>query len=284
MKIAITGASGELGRLIVNRLLTKIPAEQIVALARTPEKLDDLNIEVRKANYDLPETLTAALNGLDTLMFISGSEVGQRVEQHKNIIKAAQIAGIQYIVYTSLLHADDSILSLAGEHRETEKLLKDSGITTTILRNGWYTENYTDSIGFALANGAFLGSAKQGRISSAPRSDYADAAVTVLTTEGHDGKIYELAGDDSYTLSELAQEISKQTNLEIPYTDLSPADYTEVLIKAGLPEPLPEILPSFDVDASKDALFDDSRELSKLIGRPTTSMKESVARVLSAIK
>lgn len=217
-------------------------------------------------------------------MFISGSEVGQRVEQHKNIIKAAQTAGIQYIVYMSLLHADDSVLSLAGAHRETEKLLKDSGITTTILRNGWYTENYTCSIGFALANGAFLGSEKQGRIASAPPSDYADAAVTVLTTESHDGKIYELAGDEAYTLSELAQEISKQTNLEIPYTDLSPADYTEVLLKAGFPESLPEILPSFDVDASKDALFDDARELSKLIGRPTTSMKESVARVLSAIK
>lgn len=284
MKIAITGGSGQLGRLIIEGLLKTVPSDNIIALARTPEKLQDLNIEVRKADYAEPESLNASLVGIDTLMFISGSEIGSRVEQHTNIIKAAQKAGVKHIVYTSLLHADHSILNLAPEHKETEQLIKNSGIPFTILRNGWYTENYTASIGLALSLGAFLGSAQEGKISSAPRSDYADAAVTVLTTDGHIGKTYELAGDQSYTLSELAQEISKQANLEIPYKNLSADDYTKALTDAGYPSPWPQVLPLFDIEASKGALFDDSHELSRLINRPTTSLKESVQWALKAIQ
>lgn len=280
MKIAITGASGQLGRLVIERLRAKVPVSDIVALARTPSKATDLGVEVREADYTRSDTLDKAFAGVDTLLMISGSEVGQRLAQHRNIIDAARKAGIKYVVYTSLLHAERSTLSLAPEHVETEALLKDSGLAVTLLRNGWYTENYTASVGAAVANGAFLGSAGLGKIASAARADFADAAVAVLTTPGHEGKTYELAGDSAYTLTDLAAEISRQTGKDIPYKELLPAEYTAALTAAGLPAPWPEGLPTFDVEAAKGALFDDSRELSKLIGRPTTPLKDSVAAAL----
>lgn len=280
MKIAVTGATGQLGRLLVERLRAKVPAGDIVALARTPSKAADLGIEVREADYTRPETLDKALAGIDTLMMISASEVGQRVPQHRKLITAAKNAGVDRIVYTSLLHADRSSLGLAPEHVETEAMLQASGLNVTLLRNGWYTENYTGSVGAAVANGALIGSAGQGRIASAARADFADAAVVVLTTPGHNGKTYELAGDSAYTLAELAAEISRQAGKDIPYVDLPPAEYTAALVTAGVPAPWPDALPALDVEAGKGALFDDSRTLSALIGRPTTSLVDSVAVAL----
>lgn len=282
MTIAITGASGQLGRLVIERLRAKVPASDIVALVRTPSKAADLGVQVREADYTRPDTLDKALAGIDTLLMISGSEVGQRVAQHRNVIEAAKKAGVKRVVYTSLLHAERSTLSLAPEHVETEALLKASGLSITLLRNGWYTENYTASVGPAVANGALIGSAGQGKIASAARADYAEAAVIALTTAGHEGKTYELAGDSAYTLAELAAEISRQTGKNIPYKDLPLADYTAALVAAGMPAPWPDALPSFDAEAAKGALFDDSRVLSKLIGRPTTSLKDSVAAALKA--
>lgn len=282
MTIAITGASGQLGRLVIERLRAKVPASDIIALVRTPSKAADLGVQVREADYTRPDTLDKALAGVDTLLMISGSEVGQRVAQHRNVIEAAKKAGVKRVVYTSLLHAERSTLGLAPEHVETEALLKASGLSITLLRNGWYTENYTASVGPAVANGALIGSAGQGKIASAARADYADAAVIALTTAGHEGKTYELAGDSAYTLAELAAEISRQTGKDIPYKDLPIADYTAALVAAGVPAPWPEALPLLDAEAAKGALFDDSRVLSKLIGRPTTSLKDSVAAALKA--
>jgi NAD(P)H-dependent flavin oxidoreductase YrpB (nitropropane dioxygenase family)/uncharacterized protein YbjT (DUF2867 family) len=220
MTIAITGATGQLGRLAIEKLKAGVPAAGIVALARSPAKAAGLGVAVREADYARPETLASALSGVDTLLLISSSEIGRRVVQHRNAIGAAKEAGVGRIAYTSLLHADTSPLDLAEEHRATEAELRASGIPHTILRNGWYTENHTGSIGGALAGGAVIGSAGNGRISSAPRADYAEAAVAVLTGEGHEGKTYELAGDDAYTLADLAAEISRQTGRTIPYKDL----------------------------------------------------------------
>lgn len=281
MKIAVTGATGQLGRLLIERLREKLPAENIVALARMPEKAADLGVAVRQADYARPQTLDAALAGIDTLMLISGSEVGQRVPQHRNLIQAAKQTGVRRIVYTSLLHADTSTLGLAPEHVETEKMLADSGLVVTVLRNGWYTENYTASAASAVANGALIGSAGQGRIASATRADFAAAAVAVLSGQGHDGKVYELAGDSAYTLADLAAEISRQSGKDIPYVDLPPAEYTAALEAAGVPAPWPQALPALDVEAGKDALFHAGRELSNLIGRPTTSLKDAVAAALA---
>ena len=281
MRIGITGASGQLGRLVVRKLKAKVRAADVVALVRTPARAADLGVSVREADYGRPEILDRAFDGIDSLLLISSSELGQRrAEQHHNAIEAAKRAGVRRIVYTSLLHADTSPLILAGGHRGTEAGLRASGIPFTFLRNGWYTENYTVSIPGALAGGAFLGSAGDGRISSAARADYAEAAVAVLSSDGHDGKIYELAGDDAYSLSDLAAEISRQTGRAIPYKNLSEADYTAALRGLGLPEALAEAFASYDAGASQGALFDDSRELSALIGRPTTPLATVVAETL----
>lgn len=276
MKIAVTGATGQLGRLVVEQLKSKTSADNIVALVRTPEKALDLGVNARAFDYNQAEGLEEALSGVDTLLLISGSEVGQRAKQHSNVIEAAKKSGVKWIVYTSLLHADTSTLSLAGEHLATEKMLKESGIEHTILRNGWYTENYTGSIDGALAGGAFIGSAGDGKISSAARADFAEAAAVVLNDESNKGKVYELAGDDSYTLSDLAKEISKQTGKDIPYKNLTEADYASVLKSFGIPEAFAGAIASWDVSASKGDLYDDSKQLSKLIGRATTPMAETV--------
>ncbi len=280
MRIAVTGASGQLGRLVLGKLKQKVPATDVVALVRNPAKAKDLGVEARAADYDQPATLDAALSGVDTLLLISSSEVGKRAPQHANVIAAAKKAGVKRIVYTSLLHADRSPLNLATEHKQTEADLKASGVPHTLLRNGWYTENYTGSVPAALANGAFYGSAGEGRISSSPRADYAEAAVAVLTSQGHDGKTYELAGDDAYTLADLAAEISKQTGKSIPYKNLPEADYAAALKGAGLPEGLAVALASWDVGASQGGLFEDGRQLSKLLGRPTTPLSTAVADAL----
>ena len=282
MTIAVTGATGHLGRLVVDRLKAKT-GEAIVALVRSPTKAEGLGVAVREADYAKPATLKPALAGVDALLLISSSEIGQRASQHHNVIEAAKAAGVKRIVYTSLLHADVSPISLAVEHRATEAELKGAGIPHTILRNGWYTENHTASIGGALAGGAVIGSAGNGKFSSATRADYAEAAVAALAGKGHDGKTYELAGDDAYTLSDLATEISRQTGRTIPYKNLPVAEYAVALAGFGLPEAIAKAVASWDADASNGALFDGSRQLSALIGRPTTPLSTAVAEALAAV-
>jgi len=283
MKIGITAATGQLGKLVVESLKQKVASENIVVLVRTPEKASDLGVEAKAFDYSNKESQVEALKGIDTLLLISGSEVGQREAQHADVIASAKEAGVKKIVYTSVLHADTSTLSLAVEHIATEKNLKESGLTYTILRNGWYTENYAGSIGGALAGGAFIGSVGDGKISSAARIDFAEAAATVLATEGHDGKVYELAGDTSYTLTDLAAEISAQTGKTLPYANLPEAEYAKILTSFGLPEFLAQAIASWDVSASKGDLFDDSKTLSALIGRPTTPLAETVKETLASL-
>lgn len=280
MTIAVTGATGQLGRLVIAGLAEKLPASPIIAIARDSEKAADLGVSVREADYTAPDALVAALEGVDTLLLISSSEVGQRAVQHQNVIDAAKQAGVGRIVYTSLLGADTSPLSLADEHRATEAALKASGIAWTILRNGWYTENYTGSIGGALAGGAFIGSAGEGLVSAAPRIDFAEAAIAVLTGAGHEGKTYELAGDSAWTLADLAAEISAQSGRTIPYRNMPAAEYAKVLTGFGLPEGLAAAIAGWDVDASQGALYSDSKDLSALIGRPTTPLSVSVTQAL----
>lgn len=279
MTIGITGATGQLGRLVIAKLKERVDLA-IVALARSASKSADLDVTVCEADYNKPDTLEKALRTVDTLLLISSNEIGRRAVQHRNVIGAAEMAGVKRIVYTSLLRADSSALSLADEHHDTELALKASGIPYTILRNGWYTENYTALIPSAVSGGAFLGCAGEARISSASRADFAEAAVTVLTSGGHDGKTYELAGDDAWTLTDLAAEISRQTGKALPYKNLTEAEYAAVLVGFGFPEPMARAYASFDVAATQGALFDDGHQLSRLIGRPTTPLSVSVAQAL----
>lgn len=280
MKIAITGATGHLGRLVVNKLKEKISPESIIALARSVEKAKDLKVQAREFDYEKPATLKPALKGVDTLLLISASELGKRFSQHENIVEAAKHSGVKWIVYTSLLHAGKSSLDIAAEHKATERLLRASEIPLTLLRNGWYTENYTNSIPGAIHGGAFLGCAGNGKISGAARADYADAAVAVLMGKGHQGKTYELAGDNPFTLSGLAAEISRQTGKNIPYKNLSEKEYTKALTGFGVPETFAEAIAGWDIGASKNDLFDDSHQLSKLTGKPTTLLAVSVAEAI----
>ena len=280
MKIGVTGATGQLGTLVINELKKRIPNDEIVALVRSPEKASNLGVETRKFDYSNRDGLTESLKGIDRLLLISSNEIGQRAKQHLNVIEAAWKNGVKWIVYTSLLRADNSSLSLAAEHHTTEQAIIDSGIDYTILRNGWYTENYANTIKGAVDGGAYIGSASNGRISSASRADYAEAAAVVITNESHKGKIYELAGDDSYTLHDLAAEVSKQSGKKIPYKNLTEGEYIEALKSFNVPGPLAEAIAGWDVSASNDDLYDDSHQLSLIIGRPTTPLSESVREAL----
>lgn len=277
--IAITGATGQLGQHVIESLLKIVPADQIAAIVRNPAKAQALTaqgISVRQGDYNDEAALTSALEGVEKLLLISSSEVGQRAPQHRNVINAAKAAGVKFIAYTSLLHADKSPLGLADEHIATEKMLADSGIAYTLLRNGWYTENYLASAPAALEHGVFIGAAGNGKIASAPRADYAAAAARVVAEDGHAGKVYELASDTSYTLSELAAELAKQSGKNVVYQNMSEADFAAALKSVGLPAGLADMLADSDTGASKGGLFDDSHTLSKLIGRPTTTLAESV--------
>lgn len=281
--IAITGATGQLGHLVLQNLLKTTAASQIVAIVRNPAKAESLSqqgIVVRQADYTDEAAFTAALQGVDKLLLISSSEVGQRASQHRNVINAAKAAGVKFIAYTSLLHADKSPLGLHVEHVETEKMLADSAIPYALLRNGWYTENYLASAPPALEHGVFIGAAGEGKIASATRADYAAAAARVIAEKGHAGKVYELAGDEAWTLSELAAELSKQNGKNVVYQNLSEADFAAALKSVGLPAGLADMLADSDVGAAKGGLFDDSRTLSALIGRPTTPLAESIKGIL----
>lgn len=280
---AVTGATGQLGRLVIEALLKSIPAGRIVAAARNPAKAGDLaerGVIVREADYSRPDTLGPALAGVEKLLLISSTEVDGRLPRHRAVIDAAGQAGVSLIAYTSMLHADTSPARLAIEHRQTEEVIAASGLPAVILRNGWYTENHLMALPAALEHGAFVGAAKEGRFSSAARQDYAEAAAEVLATDGHAGKTYELAADQAFTLAELAAEVSRRTGKTIVYNDLSEAAYRDVLTGAALPADLAGLLADADAAASRGALFDNGGALGRLIGRPTTSMQTLVAAAL----
>ncbi|EOL9052440.1 SDR family oxidoreductase [Cronobacter turicensis] len=281
--IAITGATGHLGQRVIDTLLNTVAAQEIVAIVRNPAKAATLSakgVQVRAADYSDVAALTAALAGVEKLLLISSSEVGQRAPQHRNVIDAAKTAGVKLIAYTSLLHAARSPLGLADEHVATEKMLADAGIPYVLLRNGWYTENYLASVPPALEHGVFIGSAGDGKIASASRQDYAEAAANVLTLDNQAGRVYELAGDNAWTLRDLTALLSKETGKAVAYQNLSEADFAAALAGAGLPEGFAKLLADSDIGASKGGLFDDSRQLSALIGRPTTSLETSLRESL----
>lgn len=281
--IIVTGATGQLGRLVIASLLKTTPAQQIVAAVRDVAKAADLaaqGVQVRAANYNDSASLDAAFTGATKVLLISSSEVGQRVVQHCNVVDAAVRANAGLFVYTSVLRAETSALSLAGEHRETEAAIIASGLPYSLLRNGWYFENYTAGLGGALAQGVLAGAAGEGRIAAAARADYADAAAAVLTSAVPVDKVYELSGDSAFTLADLAAELSRQSGKEIPYQNLPQQEYEKVLLGAGLPAPVAAMVAGLDVAAAQGELDGDGHALSKLIGRPTTTLADAVKAAL----
>lgn len=284
--IAVTGSTGHLGRLVIDALLDRgVAPDQVVAIARSPAAAAGLaarGVLVREGDYDRPETLGPALDGVRRLLLISGSDAGKRVAQHRAVIDAARAAGVELVAYTSLLHADTSAIGLAESHRQTEAMLAESGRPYVVLRNGWYTENYTGSIGAALAHGAVLGSAGDAVISAAPRRDYAEAAAAVLAAdEVPAGQTYELAGP-GFTLAAYAAEVTRQSGTQVDYVDLPEDAYRDALVEAGLPGPVAAMLAQSDVAARGGALEGSTDDLDGLLGRPATPMPEVVAEALAA--
>lgn len=281
--IIVTGATGQLGRLVIASLLKTTPAARIVAAVRDVSKAADLadqGVQVRRADYNDPASLDTAFQGAAKVLLISSNELGQRVAQHINVIDAAARAKVGLLAYTSLLHADRSALALAAEHRATEEAVRASGLPYTLLRNGWYVENYTGSLGAALAHGALAGGAGEGRIAAAARADYAEAAAVVLASGKPVEQVYELAGDTAFTLAELAAEVSRQAGKSVPFHNLAQQDYLGMLLGIGLPAPLAELISDSDACAANGALDDNSGTLGKLIGHPTITLAAAVKAAL----
>ena len=287
MMYAVTGATGHLGQLVVEALGKQKPASQIVALARDLAKASELNKSagsVRAFDYDKPETLRSALEGITKLLLISSNAMGRRTAQHKAVIDAAKAAGVELIAYTGILHGEKSPIHLGKEHHDTERLLKQSGLRYVFLRNGWYIENYVAFLKPALANGVFPASAGNGRISAAGRADYAEAAaLSLIQDDGSTERVYELAGDTAFTLSEFVAEASRQANKAIQYKNLPEPDFAALLTKFGLPPHLAADLAQSSSASARDALFDDGRTLSKIIGHPTAPYNQVIASALRAL-
>ena len=278
--IAVTGASGKLGRLVIEGLLDKVAAESVVAVVRSPEKVADFaarGVAVRRGDYADPASLTAAFEGVERLLLISSNDLGRRAAQHRAAIDAAAAAKVRAMAYTSVLKAERTTVTALKDHKITEDTLRSSGIPYIFLRNGWYIENQTENLASPFAQGAFFGAAQNGRISAASRSDYAAAAVRVLTESGHEGRTYELAGEQSYSMAELATTVSKWSNKSLPYKDVPPDAYKAALLGAGLPEPLANFLTEADIAVSRGELEAETNHLPDLIGRPPRTLADLLA-------
>jgi NAD(P)H dehydrogenase (quinone) len=288
MRIAVTGATGHLGRLVIDaRLERGVPAGQVVAVVRDTGKAGGLaarGVQVRHGDYGQPDTLATALAGADKVLLVSGSEVGQRVEQHRAVVDAAAAAGVGLLAYTSIPKADTTPLLLAAEHHATEELIRASGLPYTFLRNSFYLEIYTDQLPTYLEHGAIVGAARDGRLSAATRADYAATAAAVLTGDGHDGAIYELGSDAAFTMTELAAAVSARTGRDIPYRDLPAEEYTRILTGAGLPEPLAAVVADSDAGVARVDLLVTTGHLSRLIGRPTTPYADAIAAAAADLR
>lgn len=280
MSIVVTGATGHLGRHVLEALLERnVPASGIVAAGRSVDKLADFaakGVRVVSIDYSDPASVAAALKGATRVLLISGSEVGQRVEQHRTVIDAAKAEGVELLAYTSIANADTTAMLLADEHKATEELLRTSGVPFVLLRNGWYLENYTEQLPGTLAQGAIAGSAGDGKVSGATRQDYAQAAAAVLVAEDQAGKVYELGGDSAFSMAELAAEITAATGKEISYNNMPGGDYAGLLTQVGVPGAVAEILADSDLGIARGDLLVSSGDLQKLIGRPTTSLADAV--------
>ncbi|MFD7706488.1 SDR family oxidoreductase [Streptomyces sp. NPDC059786] len=283
MSIVVTGATGHLGRLVIDGLLEQVPAAEVVAVVRDREKaapLAERGVELRVADYSAPETLKGAFAAGDKVLLISGSEVGQRAAQHRAVIDAAKEAGVALLAYTGILGGPEADFELAAEHKVTEQAILDSGLPYTFLRNGWYSENYTENLAPVLEHSAVVASAGEGRVASASRADYAAAAVAVLTGEGHENRVYELSGDVAWSFAEYAAELSARTGKEIAYNNVPAEVLQSILTGAGLPEQFAAILVDVDAAIARGRLARTDGELARLIGRPTTPIGDSIAAAL----
>lgn len=286
MSIVVTGATGQLGQLVVEGLLKHLPADQIAAVVRDRAKAAPLaarGVELRVADYDQPDTLSTAFRTGDKVLLVSGSQVGKRVDQHRAVVEAARTADVALIAYTSILGGPKADFSLGWDHQATEEIIQDSGVPYVMLRNGFYSDQYLDDLAGALERGKIIGNAADGRLAAAPREDFAAAAVAVLLEDGHQGRTYELSGDSTWTFAELAAEISRQSGTDVTYANLTPDAHRKALIEAGLPKEIADLLVDIDNAIARGLLADTPGDLSRLLKRPTTPLADTVARALEAL-
>ncbi|MFJ8626995.1 SDR family oxidoreductase [Kitasatospora sp. NPDC093550] len=278
----VTGATGQLGRLVVEGLLAAVPASEIAVVVRSAAKAEEWakqGVRVHEADYGRPETLAGVFAPGDRVLLISGNEFGRRVSQHGAVIDAAKAAGVALLAYTSILGT--ATFRLGDEHKATEELLLASGLPYALLRNGWYTENYLGDLSGTLERGVVIGSAGDGRVATAPRRDYADAAVAVLTGEGHENRVYELSGDTAWSLSELAAELAQASGKPVAHRELSPAEHREALVGAGVPEGFADVVVDVDAGIARGELAGTPGDLARLIGRPTVPLADTVRAALN---
>ncbi len=280
MKIGITGASGQLGRIVIEKLKSRTSPGQIVGLVRNPSKTPDAGVELRQFDYNEPDQMVTSLKGIDRLLLISSNDLQFRLKQHRNVIAAAKKAGVTSLVFTSILHADTTTLVLGPDYLATEQAVHDSGLSYAILRHAWYTENYLEGLSHAVSAGEVHGSAGEGKISAATREDLAEADAVILLSEDLGNKTYELPGDEAFTLASFAETLGEVSGKTIVYKNHPIEEYADILIQSGLPAPVAQFLAGTHGPTEKNELYDDSRQLSKLIGRKTTSLKQAIQRAL----
>jgi NAD(P)H dehydrogenase (quinone) len=282
LSYVVTAATGQLGRQVVTSLLARgVPAAEILATARDLDRLTaavPAGVRTARLDYADPSTIEGVFGPGDRVLLVSGSEFGQRVQQHRAVIEAAATAGVALLAYTSAPYADTTTMGLADEHRATEQILTASGVPYALLRNGWYVENYAAAVAGALAQGTLVGATRSGRISAAPRADFAEAAAVVLAGPGHEGATYELGGDPGFTLPELAEEIGRRSGRPIEHREVTTAELEQILTRVGLPAPMPAVYADVDRAIGEGALQIDSGDLARLLGRPTTPWQLGVAQ------
>lgn len=285
MSYVITGATGHFGRLVVEQLLARgVAPEQVVATGRDVSRIADLaerGVTTRVADYDDPDSLRAAFAGAERLLLVSGSEVGRRVPQHRNAVEAAKAAGVGLVAYTSIANADGTDILLAAEHQATEQLLVDSGLPYALLRNNLYLDLYTEQVPTYAEHGAVVGSAGEGRHNAATRADLAEAAAAVLVSDEPAG-VYELGTDEAFTFAELAATVADATGSPVAYQDLPADQYGAMLVGLGVPAPFAEVLADSHRGIAEGLLLTTSGDLSRLLGRPATSMPEAVRAAASS--
>ena len=240
MSIVITGASGQLGRLTAELVLARVPASEVTLTTRRPEALSDFvgrGARVRQADFDRPETLAEAFAGGERLLLISADVVGRRVAQHRAAIEAAREVGVRHVAYTSYLNpVAENPAVITPDHRDTEEALRESGLAWTALRNAFYAEYQVPAGAQAIATGQLIHNNGEGRIAYVSREDCAAAAAAVLTTEGHEGKAYDITGPESLSFAEAAERISAATGREIRHVDVPPEAARQGMLSSGMPE------------------------------------------------
>ena len=286
MKMLVTGATGKFGTKVVETLLKTVPASQLAVSVRKPEKAEGLRargVEVRQGDFDHPQSLDSAFAGIDRLLIISADGDNEtRIRQHRDAVAAAERAGVKFIAYTSLVNATESKNLFAPTHQATEEAILKTGIPYSFLRNNWYLENEIPGIQGVLAGAPWVTSAGDGRVGWALQQDYAEAAATVLSGNGHENKIYELSGK-SLTQEEFVSLLGSVLGKEVTVQQVDDTTYADIMKNAGIPDFVIPILVDIQKSIREGTLDFESNDFEKVLGRPATPIKEALTQILNGI-